>query len=140
MNTNYPVSGYDKTRDLVYFARMCSKARLKAQGQLPEDYHRFLGEGFDGRCCRFLGVSYDDIKRLIGEGLSDEAILDWCLANGRKPNDEEIFIWNLFMEKRGWRDDDSFVVAKEKKRLGLERRDDVQTIMDLFDFEEGRRA
>lgn len=140
MSAKFPVSGYTKTGDLVYFARMCDKARLRASGQLPDDYHPYLGTGFDGRCCRFLGVEYKDIQRLIQEGLSDEAILDWCMTRGRKPNDEEIFIWNLFMEKRGWRDDDSPTVAAEKLRMGLAHRDDIQTLMDLFDFEEGRRA
>ncbi len=140
MSNSYPVSGYQKTERLVYFPRMCSKARLMQTGDLPEEYHPFLGTGFDGRCCRFLGVSYDDITRLVAEGKSDEEILQWCYDNGRKPNDEEVFIWNLFIEKRGWRDDDSDFVRSEKERLGLAHRDEVQTLLDLFDFEEGRRS
>lgn len=139
MNSNLPLGGYQKTERLVYFARMCSKARLMLNGVLPAIYHSYLGTGFDGRCCRFLNVQYEDVKRLVSEGKSDTEILDWCYINGRRPNDEEVFIWNLFMEKRGWRDDDSDYVRKEKENLGLAGRDEIQTLFDLYDFEEGRR-
>lgn len=109
------------------------------QGVLPEAYHEYLGVGFDGRCCRFLKVEYVDIKTLIAEGRSDAQILDWCYEHGRRPNDEEVFIWNLFMEKRGWRDDDSPLVQKEKESIGLGHRDEIQTLFDFYDFDEGRR-
>ena len=53
---------YEKTRGLFYFARMCSKIRLQAKGMLPEDYHEMLGQGFDGRTCRYLQLPYEDVK------------------------------------------------------------------------------
>ena len=140
MNPNLPVGGYQKTERLVYFARMCSKARLMLRGVLPEPYHAYIGTGFDGRCCRFLRVEYGDVQRLVAEGKSDAEILDWCYQNGRRPNDEEVFIWNLFMEKRGWRDDDSDYVQREKDALGLGGREEIQTLFDLYDFDEGRRS
>ena len=139
MNPDLPVSGYQKTERLVYFSRMCSKARLMQRGVLPPPYHEFIGVGFDGRCCRFLHVDYQDIKQLIAEGKSDLDILEWCYNRGRKPNDEEVFIWNLFMEKRGWRDDDSGLVQREKESIGLGDRDEIQTLFDFYDFDEGRR-
>ena len=139
MNPDKLKSGYDKTERLVYFARMCSKARLMMKGELPEDYHEFIGVGFDGRCCRFLKVDYSSIRELIKKGLEDEAILELCYENGYRPNDEEVFIWNLFMEKRGWRDDDSELLQKEKESIGLAHRDEIQTLFDFYDFDEGRR-
>ncbi len=140
MSLDLPVSGYQKTERLVYFARMCSKARLMLRGILPEPYHEYLGVGFDGRCCRFLKIEYPDIKRLIAEGKPDEEILDWCYKHGRCPNDEEVFIWNLFMEKRGWRDDDSALVQHEKESIGLGHRDEIQTLFDFYDFDEARKT
>ena len=139
MSDNLPVSGYLKTERLVYFARMCSKARLMKKSVLPLDYHEYIGVGFDGRCCRFLNVSYDSVKELIGDGKQDLEILEWCYVNGRRPNDEEVFIWNLFMEKRGWRDDDSELVQREKESIGLGNRAEIQTLFDFYDFDEGRR-
>ena len=58
-------SCYDKVGRLIYFGRMLDKIRLHAADQLPPDYAENLGEHqftLDGRCCRFLGVAYSDIK------------------------------------------------------------------------------
>jgi hypothetical protein len=139
MTNTSPVSGYQKTERLGYFARMLSKARLMKEESLPVEYHEFVGVGFDGRCCRFLNVEYDAIKKLVSEGREDNEILDWCYENGRRPNDEEVFIWNLFMEKRGWRDDDSALVQSEKESIGLGHCDEIQTLFDFYDYDEGRR-
>ena len=139
MSMKVPESGYKKTERLVYFARMCSKARLMEEGTLPEAYHPYIGAGFDGRCCRFLGIQYPDFLEEVKKGAKDEDLLEWAYQKGRRPNDEEVFIWNLFMEKRGWRDDDSDLVQKEKESIGLSDRDEIQTLFDFYDFDEGRR-
>ena len=52
--------------------------------------------------------------------------LNGVFKAGRKPNDEEIMIFNHFMEKRGLRDDISDWVVDEKKRLGREGCDYIQ--------------
>lgn len=110
------------------------------KGVLPADYHPYIGVGFDGRCCRFLGITYEDfLQELRKEGITDEELLEWAYKKGRVPNDEEVFIWNLFMEKRGWRDDDSEMLQKDKESLGLGHRDEIQTLFDFYDFDEGRR-
>ena len=97
----FPRSAYDKVGGIVYFARMLDKIRLMAAGKLPSDYHKNLGVGFDGRCCRFLGVTYSAIQERVQRGGADEEVLEWCFDHVRKPNDEEILIWNAFMTKRG---------------------------------------
>jgi gluconokinase len=59
-------SCYEKVGRLIYFGRMLDKIRLHAAGQLPPDCHDFIGEPhlftLDGRCCRFLGVPYAEIR------------------------------------------------------------------------------
>ena len=65
MAEKFPRSPYDSVKGLVYFARMLDKIRLHAAGDLPEVYHKHLGTDFDGRCLRFLGVKYDDVKKLV---------------------------------------------------------------------------
>jgi gluconokinase len=101
-----PRSAYDRTGGLVYFARMLDKIRLHTAGQLRSDFHQNLGGGFDGRCVRFLGVPYEAIRERVLSGGTDDEILKWCLEHGRRPTEEEILIWNKFMIKRGWRDED----------------------------------
>src|SRR5437588_6416109 len=98
---------FEKVGGLFYFARMCSKIRLHAGGKLPKDYDEMLGQGFDGRTCRYLSVRYEGVKAQVLAGRSDEEALDWCLANGRRLTDEQVLIYNSFMSKRGWRDDET---------------------------------
>lgn len=130
---------YEKTGGLFYFARMCSKIRLRAAGQLPKDYHHLLGGGFDGRTCRYLSVSYEDVKKQVLSGKSDQEVLDWCQANGRRLTDEQILIYNSFMSKRGWRDDetDGYIPAMIKEH-GLKDDGSVVTDFDLIEMDEGR--
>src|SRR3974390_2910646 len=94
---------FEMVGGVVFFGRMLDKIRLHAQGQLPADYNR--GTGFDARTCRFLRVDYAQLAARVLQGGTDEEILDWCFQQGCHPSEEEIFIWNAFMTKRGWRDD-----------------------------------
>jgi hypothetical protein len=134
----YPRSAYDTVEGIVYFARMLDKIRLKSAEKLPADYHKNLGAGFDGRCCRFLSVAYAAVQRRVQQGGSDVEILQWCFENGRKPNDEEILIWNAFMTKRGWRDDNTEQLNAQKAESGFVDRNEIQTLFDYYEFDEGR--
>jgi len=140
MQNQTPVTDYKKTQGLIYFARMLDKIRLHAAGKLEAGY--FVGVEdptlFDSRCVRFLGVDYDELTKRTLEGGTDEEILEWCFERGRKPSEEEIEIWNAFLAKRGWRDEGSEELMDAKKRAGWEKRDDIQTWVDLHDAEEGR--
>ncbi|MEY2563718.1 MAG: hypothetical protein QOH88_1911 [Verrucomicrobiota bacterium] len=136
-----PVTDYKETQGLVYFARMLDKIRLKAAGKLPDGYFTGLEPDstvFDARCVRFLGIDYEKLKKRTLEGGTDEEILEWCFQNGRRPNEEEIEVWNGFILKRGWRDSGSEELAETKKRQGLGDRDDIQTFVDYHDVDEGR--
>ncbi|HEY5078985.1 MAG TPA: DUF5069 domain-containing protein, partial [Opitutaceae bacterium] len=113
-------SPYEKVGRLVYFGRVLDKVRLHAQGKLPPDYVANLGDTtpgmFDTRCCGFLRVPYEDIKRRTLEGGSDEAILEWVEHRGGRRTDEECYVWNCFLMKRGWHEAaDS--VQRLKKRI-----------------------
>lgn len=114
---------YEKTRGLFYFARMCSKIRLHADGKLPKDYHEMLGQGFDGRTCRYLSVAYDDVRSQVLDGRSDEQVL----------------IYNSFMSKRGWRDDETDGFIPDMiRQYGLKDDGRVITDFDLIEMDEGR--
>ncbi len=112
---------YEKTRGIFYFARMCSKIRLHEQGKLPPEYHE-MGQGFDGRTCRYLSVRYEDVKAHVLAGHTDEAVLDWCFAHGHGLTDEQVLIYNSFMSKRGWRDDETDVHPRHDQALRTQGR------------------
>ena len=89
MNVEGIVGCYEKVDGLFYFARMCSKIRLRHSESLPEDYFPMLGQGFDGRTCRYLQVEYEKVKEQVLEGKSDLEVLQWCYQNGRPLTDEQ---------------------------------------------------
>jgi Domain of unknown function (DUF5069) len=139
---SYPRSAYDQVGGIVYFARMLNKMRLHAAGKLPPDYHANLSQGFDGRCCRFLKVDYAALRTRVLQGGSDDEILEWCFAQGRRPNQEEVLIWNSFLRKRGWRDaEDGATEELEnyKAGSGLSHRTDLVTFFDYYEVDEGRK-
>jgi hypothetical protein len=134
-------SCYDKVGRLIYFGRMLDKIRLDAAGQLPPVYHDYLGDAqfftLDGRCCRFLGVSYSEIKRRALAGENDEAVLAWAHAHGTPRTDEECHVWNRFIAKLGWRDERSHVLPQRIQESGLTDKP-VETLIDHIEFDEGR--
>ena len=118
---------------------MCSKIRLHVQGALPPEYHEWLGQGFDGRTCRYLWVRYEDVKTHVLAGKTDVEVLDWCFSRGRQLTDEEILIYNSFMSKRGWRDDETDDYIPEMiKKYGLPDDGSALTDFDLIEMDEGR--
>ena len=121
---------------IVFFGRTLDKVRLHAQGKLPADYHTYRGTGFDGRVFRFLGVEFASLVERVLAGGSDEVILDWCFVHGRKPSEEEIFMFNAFLSKRGWRDDSSENLEKMKRERGFAGRTDIQTFFDFHRADE----
>jgi gluconokinase len=134
----YPKSPQEKTGGIVYFGRMVEKIRLMAAGELHPDLHANLGKGFDERCVDFLGVNYDELRAKVLEGMDDRQALEWCFENGKHPTENEIEIWNAFMSKRGWNDDVAEILARRKKESGFESRDDIRTMFEYIDADEGR--
>ena len=131
-------SPYIQSRGIYYVPRMLDKIRLHLAGTLPVDYHANLGGGFDARCLSFLWIEYAPLVERVKEGGTDEEIMEWAFAQGRKPSDEEIEIWNEFMRKRGWSDEMSERLAQRKREGHISDRDDIQTFFDYIDIDEGR--
>lgn len=135
-------SPYFKVGRLVYFGRLLDKIRLHAAGKLPEEYVVNLGDAkpglFDARCCTFLRVRYAELRTraLVGD-LTDESLLLWCHEHGGARSDEECYIWNHFLMKRGWRDEGRAVVEKRIREGQLEGKP-IETMFDCIDFDEGR--
>jgi gluconokinase len=123
---------------LFYFGRMLDKIRMHAKGELPMDYHRNLGKGFDEKCVKFLRIDYDQLVERVKQGGTDEEILQWCFDNGRRQNKYNIYVWNEFMRKRGWNDEVSEIVQRRKAEAGMSDRSDIQTSFQFIDADEGR--
>ena len=132
----------DTVGGIVVFGRILDKIRLNAkEGCLPPGYHLGFMPGsrsFDDRVCRFLNVDFDALSARTLQGGTDQEILEWCFQNGRKPDAEQIEIWNGFMLKRGWRDAATPGLIIQRQEAGLAHREDLITFFDMMDVEEGR--
>ncbi len=135
-----PLSAYQETLGMIYFARMLDKIRLHAADKLREDFCDNLGSGFDSRCVNYLRVNYQSLVAHVLQGGNDEEILNWCFENGRELSEGDIFIWNQYLSKVGWKDAVAETLARRKKESGLEGRDDIQTMLEYFEYDEGRKS
>jgi len=132
-------SPYEELGGLVHFKRMLDKIRLHHDGKLPADWVAAKGspKGFDGRCCRFLGIDYAELEAETLKGASDEELLAWAFEHGQKPSDEEIEHYNAFLSKMGWRDRYKERVDFRLQEVGLPL-GTVFTMFDFIDLDEGR--
>ena len=117
---------------------MLDKIRLHAKGELPSDYHENLGKGFDQKCVTFLRVNYDQLVEHLKQGGTDGQTLEWCFSVGRRPSEDEIYVWNEFMRKRGWNDEVSETLKRRKTEAGIADRSDIETAFQFIDADEGR--
>lgn len=136
--TQTPISAFVTVGGMLYFARMLDKIRKHARNELREDFHEMLGQGFDGRCCRFFRLEYAAVRTRTLQGGTDEEIFAWCREHGRAVNEEDIAIWSTFARKRGWRDEASDGLEKNKAASGLAHRHDLCTYFDYYEIDEGR--
>jgi hypothetical protein len=135
-------SPFEQIQGLVYFGRMLDKIRLAAAGKLPEGWHSMRGTAmkgsFDWRCCQFLKIDYAALEaETLKGGKSDLELLEWVFQQGRRPDDQEIEVWNAFMTKRGWRDAGSQRLNERLAEIGLPP-GTVQTMFEFIDLDEGR--
>jgi hypothetical protein len=137
--TQRPITAYAQLGGLSFLPRTLHKIRLHARGELHPDHHEYLGQGFDGRLCHFLGVRYEDLKTRTLAGGTDEEILAWIQQHGRPISDVDRLIWNGFAAKRGWRDDATATLERQKAESGLAARADLLTFFDYYEVDEGRQ-
>jgi len=135
-------SPFDQVNGLVYFGRMLDKIRLAAAGKLPEEWQPMRGTSmkgsFDWRCCLFLKIDYTALEAETLKGdKTDAEMLEWAFQHGRRPDDQEIEVWNAFMTKRGWRDAGTQRLNERLAEIGLPA-GTVQTMFEFIDLDEGR--
>ncbi|MCF3648479.1 DUF5069 domain-containing protein [Synoicihabitans lomoniglobus] len=139
--TQPPASAYVETQGVRYFARMLSKIRLFAAGQLREDFHENLGKGMDDWICDFLGIDYADLRERALKGGSDDEILAWVQStSGRTLRPIDVRVWNAFISKVGWNDELAKRFAFRKAEAGLQDRAEVKTMIEVFEYDEGRKS
>jgi hypothetical protein len=134
----FPKSPLEEVGGIPYFARMCDKIRLDANGDLSAEYQPNLGRGFDQWTCEYLRIDYCDLVEKVNGGMDDEAALEWAVGVGGERTSVERDWWLSYMRNRGFGDDFSEILVKRKSENGLEDRDDIVSFFGLIDADEGR--
>ena len=138
--TSYPISAYIETLGVRYFARMLSKVRLHATASLHPDFVENMGGGLDLRLCDFLRIDYTELATHTLATASDEEVLKWAFVHGRELNETDKLMWNHYVTKLGWRDQVSESLANRKLSSGLQDRDEIETMIEYFEYDEGRKS
>lgn len=134
-------SPFETLGNVVHVPRMLDKIRLHQAGKLPEEWVKAKGvtEYFDGLCCEFLGIPYQDVESRVLQGASDTDILTFVQECGTVRTAEEIKIFNTYLAKRGWRDQFIDRLHFRLGELGLPP-GTVLTMFEFIDLDEGRPA
>jgi len=88
----YPRSPKVLLGGIAHLGRFIDKIRLRHAGQI-QDYN-YITVGFDKYLIDFLGIDAKAFEQRVLAGGTDEELLVWVKANGRKPSDQEVTQWS----------------------------------------------
>ena len=88
---------------IAHLGRLIDKIRLRHAGEI-QDYN-YITVGFDQYLVDFLGIDAKAFEQRVLAGGTDEELLVWVKANGRKPSDQEITQWSQGLLASGPKDE-----------------------------------
>src|SRR5204863_7358078 len=95
-------------------------------------------QGIDDKSIPFMRVNYGELGALVKECGTDHEIMLSSFTVSRTASEDDIYVWNEFMRKRGWNDKVSEIVKRRKAEAGMSDRSDIQTAFQFIDADEGR--
>lgn len=123
---------------LLYLPRFIAKCRyVKAHGALPASYAKNYKRGLDRFLCLHLGVDPAEVERIV-QSSADDAELDRRLRD-YFPKDVRAARWNRELAQRGMTESGRQFLREALTAMGCaDRADDIKSVPDLLDFDEGR--
>jgi len=102
-NQQYPRSPKALLGGIAHLGRFIDKIRLRHAGQI-QDYN-YITVGFDKYLIDFLQIDAKAFEQRVLAGGSDDELLAWVKANGRKLSDQDIAQWSQGLLAGGPKDD-----------------------------------
>lgn len=123
---------------LLHLPRFIAKIRYVQQhGSLPASYRKNYKRGFDRFLCMHLGVEPAAIEEIVMTSESDQE-LDQRLAQ-LLPADPQAHRWNRELVQKGMTEAGREFLRDALKEMGcLDRAEEIKSVADLIDFDEGR--
>lgn len=127
---------------LLYFPRFLAKCRyVKEHGALPPSYAKNYKRGLDRFLCFHLGIEPEAVEQIVHacvEAGVDDAEQDRRLL-AALPKDFRAAKWNRELVQKGMTPAGRDFLKIALKAMGCEdRADDIKSVPDLIDFDEGR--
>jgi hypothetical protein len=123
---------------LLYLPRFIAKCKyVKEHGALPASYARNFKRGMDGFLCIHLGIEPASVEKIVREA-SDDAEIESGLEK-LFPADVRAAKWNRDFVQKGMTAAGREFLSEALTAMGCEdRKDDIRSVPDLLDFDEGR--
>ena len=123
---------------LLYLPRFLAKCRyVKEHGALPASYAKNFKRGLDRFLCLHLGIDPSAVEAIVRAAGSDEEI-ERGLA-GLLPADTRAAKWNRDLVQKGMTAAGREFLLEALTKMGCaDRAEEIKSVPDLIDFDEGR--
>lgn len=123
---------------LLHLPRFLAKSKyVKAHGALPPSYAKNYKRGMDRFFCQHLGVDPSAVEKIVLESASDEEID--AKLKALFPADVRAAKWNRDYVQKGMTPNGRSFLLEALTAMGCaDRIDDIKSVVDLIEFDEGR--
>jgi hypothetical protein len=123
---------------LLYLPRFIAKCKyVKAHGALPASYAKNYKRGIDRFLCLHLGIDPAAVEQIVHTS-ADDAKIDRRLLE-LFPKNPRVAKWNRELVQKGMTDAGRDFLRDALTAMGCaDRVNEIKTVPDLIDFDEGR--
>jgi hypothetical protein len=123
---------------LLHLPRFLAKCRyVKAHGALPPSYAKNYQRGMDRFLCHHLGIDPAAVEQIVLDSATDEEVEEKLRA--LLPADVRAAKWNRDYVQKGMSTAGRAFILEALTAMGCaDRIDDIRSVVDLIEFDEGR--
>jgi len=123
---------------LLYLPRFIAKCKyVKEHGALPASYAKNFKRGIDRFLCLHLGIDPSEVESMVREASDDEEIERGL--NRLLPSDPKAAKWNRELVQKGMTEAGREFLKEALTAMGCaDRAEEIKSVPDLIDFDEGR--
>lgn len=123
---------------LLYLPRFLAKCHyVKQHGALPASYAKNYKRGLDRFLCLHLGIDPDSVEKIVFDSASPAEVESKLKA--LIPSEPQAAKWNRELTQKGMTPAGREFLKTALIAMGCEdRQDDIKSVPDLIDFDEGR--
>jgi hypothetical protein len=123
---------------LLHLPRFLAKCQyVKAHGALPPSYAKNFKRGMDRFLCQHLGIEPGAVEQIVFASATDGEIE--AKLQALFPADRRVAQWNRNYVQKGMTPNGRSFLLEALTAMGCaDRIDDIKSVVDLIEFDEGR--